>query len=252
MLLLAGEWYRMVPQDAGRASKCFRRALALDPKQELAGNGLIRLLREGGAPDRAIALCREVTSREAGALWAHAGLGFMLLASGEGEAAIPCFQSALRGDPFKARIWEGLGAAYQSQGRITAALKAYTKASELDGGRGYPLLQAGALQLSLGLLEEATQSYEAALKLAPSNPTALLGSAQAAFAVATRSANIGILGTAVKSLWVAEDRALACTAAHPNLATAWKQLGDIRLMWHSVAPPSEPPTSTSSPRRARA
>lgn len=49
----------------------------------------------------------------------------------------------------------------------------------------------------------------------------------------------------MKDLWAAEENVVACTAAHPNLATAWKLLGDIRLQWHTVAPPTEPGPSGS-------
>lgn len=34
-----GEWYRVVRGDPARAGKCFRKALALDPKEDIAGTG---------------------------------------------------------------------------------------------------------------------------------------------------------------------------------------------------------------------
>jgi Flp pilus assembly protein TadD len=88
-----------------------------------SGNGLVRLQRSAGASDRAIALCKEVAGREPRALWAHRSLGFLLLGNGQGDAAVTAFQVALRGDASNARTWEGLGAAYQTLGRLTAALK---------------------------------------------------------------------------------------------------------------------------------
>lgn len=40
-----------------------------------------------------------------------------------------------------AETWEALGAAYERIGRLTAALKAYERAAEVDGTRVYALAQ---------------------------------------------------------------------------------------------------------------
>lgn len=48
----------------------------------------------------------------------------------------------LRSDVRDAAVWEGLGSAYHSLGRFTAALKAYGRALELDGQRLFSLIQA--------------------------------------------------------------------------------------------------------------
>jgi hypothetical protein len=44
-------------------------------------------------------------------------------------------------------------------------------------------------------------------------------------------------GAAKVALESAEVHAKACTVGYPNLATAWKLLGDIRLQAHAVTPP---------------
>jgi hypothetical protein len=57
-----GEWYRVVPGDAGRAGKCFRRAITLDPKEEVAGGCLDGPLK-GDSPgllrDRLLQKCTQ-------------------------------------------------------------------------------------------------------------------------------------------------------------------------------------------------
>lgn len=50
-------------------------------------------------------------------------------------------QAALRMDAEVAETWEALGAAYERIGRLTAALKAYERAVEVDGTRVFALAQ---------------------------------------------------------------------------------------------------------------
>lgn len=71
----------------------------------------------------ALAACSAATQANPAAVWAWRRMGFLRLAIEQPEPAITAFQTALRGGPRHARTWEGLGAAYQALGRLTAALK---------------------------------------------------------------------------------------------------------------------------------
>ena len=88
-----------------------------------AGEGLCGLLRQEGRADTAKALCQEVTGRAPAAVWAWRLLAFYCLEAADYEKAVQCFQTSLRGDVKCAAAWEGLGSAYQSLARLTAALK---------------------------------------------------------------------------------------------------------------------------------
>lgn len=58
-----------------------------------------------------------------------------------------------------------------------------------------PLLpQSGAIHMALGSFAEGTAQYEAALKIAPSHPAALLGAAESLAAAAGMHARQGALG----------------------------------------------------------
>lgn len=81
------------------------------------------MLLQSGDTAAALAACSAATQASPAAVWAWRRLGFLRLATGEPEPAITAFQTALRGRPRHARTWEGLGAAYQALGRLTAALK---------------------------------------------------------------------------------------------------------------------------------
>ncbi len=89
----------------------------------LTGEGLCAMLVQTSNVSAATAACQAIAQAHSGAVWAWRRLGFLRLASGEFEAAITAFQMALRAGPGHARTWEGLGAAYQALGRLTAALK---------------------------------------------------------------------------------------------------------------------------------
>lgn len=81
------------------------------------------MLKDEGRADTAEALCQEVSTRAPAATWAWRRLGFFALDASNFERAVLCFQTALRGDVRHVGSWEGLGSAYQSLARLTAALK---------------------------------------------------------------------------------------------------------------------------------
>jgi predicted TPR repeat methyltransferase len=50
------------------------------------------LLRKAGAEAAAAELCQDICEQYPEAAWAHRQLGFMLLAAGDAERAVTCFQ----------------------------------------------------------------------------------------------------------------------------------------------------------------
>ena len=81
------------------------------------------LLRQAGAFGLAVALCRDIAEQYPEAVWAQRQLGMLLLRQGDAEGVIAALQVGIRGDASHAGAWEGLGAAYQALGRLSAALK---------------------------------------------------------------------------------------------------------------------------------
>jgi hypothetical protein len=65
-----GRFFEEVEHNAEQASRLYKRALALDPAAEVAGEGLCRQLEAGGRPEAALMLCAEVGARAPQALWA--------------------------------------------------------------------------------------------------------------------------------------------------------------------------------------
>ena len=154
----------------------------------------------------------------------------MLIDQKQPSAAIASLQTGLRAAPKDASAWEALGAAYQPLGRLTAALKAYGRAIELDPSRVYSLIQSGNLHLTLGNPLKALESHEAALELDADHPAALLGAAEAHSAIAAVYIHTGALKAAAKELQQAAKLAAQCARKNSCLVAAWKQLGDVLLL----------------------
>jgi len=168
----------------------------------------------------------------------------LLLEQKQPAEAIPALQAALRAKPSDATTWEALGAAYQPLGRLTAALKAYTRSIELDPNRIYSLIQKGNLLLSLGDPSKALFCHESALKLDSTHPAALLGAAEALTSSAGRYIHSGAVKAAGMDLEKAAKLAHLCARKNGNLISAWKQLGDILLLARNAPFPSLKTSST--------
>lgn len=163
----------------------------------------------------------------------------LLIAKPEYAEAVTALQSALRSDPSDASAWEALGASYQPQGRLTAALKAYGRALELEPSRVYSLIQSGNLHLALGTPSKALECHEKALDIDPAHPAALLGAAEALSISAGGNIHVGALTAAAIELDKATAYALQCARSHSTLVSAWKQLGDVLLLHRCAPPPDE-------------
>ena len=87
------------------------------------GEGLWNLLKAEGRTETAQALCQEFSTRAPAADWAWRRLAYFAIEAADYERAVLCFQTALRVDVKHVGSWEGLGSAYQSLARLTAALK---------------------------------------------------------------------------------------------------------------------------------
>ncbi|KXJ08897.1 Tetratricopeptide repeat protein 37 [Exaiptasia diaphana] len=160
-----------------KACRCYQKAFDLDDKNDEAGCYLGDLLTKLDKEDDALKLFSDVTSRAlpGKAKWAWIRLGLYYLKNDHSNEAITCFQSALRGDPKDSQCWECLGESYMSRGSFTAALKAFTRSSELETSSLYSLYQIAAIKQSLCVYQEALEEYQLILDRQPGYVPALKG-----------------------------------------------------------------------------
>lgn len=94
---------------------------------------------------------QEMLEQEPRAAWARLRLGLHHLCLNRPRDAIADLQASLGMEPNSAEAWEALGAAYESVGRLQAALKVYERAVEIDDSRVFALTQV-TIQCYLAVL----------------------------------------------------------------------------------------------------
>lgn len=170
-----------------------------------------------------------------------------------GTASIATFQRALRTEPSRSDLWEGLGEAYRLRGRQTAALKAYRRALDLDHTRVHSAQSAAAIEHQLGDSSASGALFSQAISLSSGHDlSALLGAAEARLSSAQAKLWSGMMGSADGDLSEAERLVemallpLELGSARP-LEASWKLLGDAQLLHSAV---DSLPTKTATAARA--
>ncbi|KAK1259806.1 hypothetical protein QJS04_geneDACA001423 [Acorus gramineus] len=204
-----GYFYASV--DPQRAAKCYQRAVALSPDDFEAGEGLCALLDGQGKESLEIVVCREASERSPRAFWAFRRLGYLLVHQKKWSEAVPSLQHAIRGYPSCADLWEALGLAYQKLGMLTAAIKSYGRAVELDDLKVFALVESGNIHLMLGSFKKGIDHFRLALNIKPHYIAANFGLAFGLLAWSKDCVNSGGFAWAASLLEVAYARCFPWT-----------------------------------------
>ncbi|XP_015779373.1 PREDICTED: tetratricopeptide repeat protein 37-like [Acropora digitifera] len=162
-------------------------------------------------------------------------LGLFHLKHNESTEAITCFQSALRADPKDRHCWECLGEAYMSRGSFKAAMKAFTKATELDPTSLYCLYQLAAIKQLLSVHGEAIKEYKLILEMQPDYVPALKGLGETYLNQARSAIEQDLNGKAVDCVLEAITVLAQAIKYKPGLSCLWKLLGDCCTIIHPIA-----------------
>uniref|UniRef100_A0A6V7QSG7 Tetratricopeptide repeat protein SKI3 n=1 Tax=Ananas comosus var. bracteatus TaxID=296719 RepID=A0A6V7QSG7_ANACO len=225
-----GHFYGRVAADAQRASKCYQRAVTLNPrilKQE--SEGLCDLLDGEGKESLVIAVCKEASDKSPKAFWA--------------------FRRSIKVDcqrQYKvfSMQYEALGLAYHRLGMFTAAIKSYGRAIELEGSRIFALVESGNIQLMLrsfrkvrlSLVYLRVEQFSSALETVPNNLAAQFGLASGLLGWSRQCITSGAFGWGATLLKEAAEAAKACTSLSGNQYSAWKLQGDIQIAYAKCFP----------------
>ncbi|XP_056022044.1 SKI3 subunit of superkiller complex protein-like [Ostrea edulis] len=193
-----GRFYTEVQRDRVKGKRCFQKAFDLDGNNDRAGEALCDLMNELGEEEDAFQLLLSVTSKASAGCckWAWLRLGLYQVKHDTTSVAISSFQSALRADPKDPHVWECLAEAYYKRGSYTAALKAFTKASELNPNSVYSLYMIACIKQTLRMLTEAIEEYRLILKDAPNYVPALKGMGETYVLLAKHHLSEGFNGRA--------------------------------------------------------
>ena len=164
----------MIHQAQGRpreALPLLRAALAERPDSAIYHNNLANTLLALGRAEAAEAAYREAVRLDPDYENAQLNLGALLRGQGRIADAIACYERAVALAPDRAGTFNDLDALYQLEARVELALAAFDRALELDATLGEAHFNRGKLLADLGRFEEARDSLERAMALAPSLAT---------------------------------------------------------------------------------
>ncbi|OAE29695.1 hypothetical protein AXG93_509s1480 [Marchantia polymorpha subsp. ruderalis] len=235
-----GHCYNRLAGDTQRAIRCYQKAVNLNLEDEEAGEALCDLLDCGGQEVLEVDICRGASQKSRRAFWAWRRLGLLQVFHKEWSEAVPNLQHALRGYVTDGDLWEALGLAYQHLGMLTAALKAYGRATSLgDIPSLFALLQTGNILLLLGSYEKATDAFREALQQDSGHVGALCGLAAAILGCARKCMSIGAFAWSASLGKDALELLRLSIPCCSNIGAFWKLLGDLEVTYAQALPCEE-------------
>ncbi len=197
------------------AEALLRRCLEVDPDSPHAhfalGVALLRLKRVAEAAQA----FRGAHERDPGHLPALVNLGTALAELGRREEAAEALERALALEPRSADALLSLAILRSEAGDHAAALELAAQAREAGGGRAHFWHTQGVLQLGAGMLDEAIESFQAAVAAQPDHVDALVN-------LGSSLGDVGRPGEAILHF----QRALALERSNAGI---WSNLGLARL-----------------------
>ncbi|XP_055874018.1 tetratricopeptide repeat protein 37-like [Biomphalaria glabrata] len=234
--LYLGYFYRDIQRDKTKARRCFQKAYDLNSASTETGIALVDSLMEEEEQTQCVRILEQATSQAAAghAKWAWLRLGLYQIKQNDFDAAIISLQSALRGDPQDNHVWECLAEAYLQRGSYNAALKAFTKASELDPNSLYCQYKIANIKHVLGEMAMAIIEYKKILEKSPDYVPVLKGVSESLIQLGKH-----------KLLACLDDLAKGCfeeaivfltraAAQRPDLSCIWKLLGDACTLIYPI------------------
>ena len=149
------------------AIRCFRRALALDPRHVYAHSNLGNALRAQGRLDEAAASCERALAVQPHFADALINLGGIRVEQQRMGDAQALYERVLQIDPHRTDAHRNLGLLFRTQGRMKEAIVSYRKA--LESAPGLAVLHselAGTLR-DFGDFAAAVAAYRKALDIDP-------------------------------------------------------------------------------------
>jgi superkiller protein 3 len=132
----------------------------------------------------------------------------------------------LRNSPRDVHAWVGLGEAYASSGRYSAALKSFARAETLDRTKWYPQYILGNVQKDVLEYDLACETFRKIMKEHPTEFVVALALSRTLIAWAYGSLRSGYFSRSVELATQGVNVALRLVNDHQELSEAWKLIGD--------------------------
>uniref|UniRef100_A0A8C7ZSN2 SKI3 subunit of superkiller complex n=1 Tax=Oryzias sinensis TaxID=183150 RepID=A0A8C7ZSN2_9TELE len=232
-----GHYYREVAGDRGRAQGCYKKAFELNGDDNESGAASVDLSIEQGDMETALRILQSVTEKATpgSAKWAWMRRGLYYLKVEQHQQAVADLQAALRADPEDWVCWECLGEAYLKRRSFTAALKAFSRAHQLQPSSIYSVYQAAAIKQTLGKFKEAAAEYLLITTKQDYVP-ALKGLGECQLSLAKSLMEDCRDGGAIDLIEKAIQNLFRAVQLRPDLSCLWKLLGDASTAVSIVSP----------------
>ena len=236
-----GHHYAVKKATLERATRCYEKAILLEPLESEAGETLFKIYANAGKVDEVVKLCQRVTDAAFGPFmrvvkWAWLGLGRALLSQNKVGPAVDACQAAARAAPDDPHAWQVLGDAYQARGSYIAAINAYGKVIELDDTTIAARFQMATVNGILGNVNEAIDQFEQVVALQSKYLPAHVGLADVWITNAAAQLAEGVHGSAVVGVQEALSALGAAIAINDGYSCVWKLVGDVCSMARALPP----------------
>ncbi|KAG2386234.1 hypothetical protein C9374_002680 [Naegleria lovaniensis] len=223
-------YYQHIEKDEDRCIKCYKKAVSLNPLEEEAGANLGDIYIGKGLLTLAASLFKDATSRNNRAGWAWSKLGFYQQSQNLLDQSIHSFQHALRVSPQDALCWEGLGESYKREGKYLAALKAFSRAIEINPTLVFSLVQSAYIKFQLSEFDNSREIYENVISIDEKYSVAYQGISDVLFKVSKTLYADGLFTQCAHQLIKAQCILLygISKGFGSIMRSIWKSLGDIQ------------------------
>ena len=225
-----GHYYQDIEKDEERCIKCYKKAVLLNPLEDEAGSKLGDIYIKKGQLTLAASLFKDATSRNNRAGWAWSKLGFYQQSQNMLDESILSFQHALRVKPQDALCWEGLGESYKQEGKYLAALKAFSRAIELDPSLVFSMVQSAYIKFQLSEFDDSIDIYEKVISINEKYVVAYKGISEVLFKISKNLFEDGLFTKSVHQLIRAQ-----CVLKYginkgfdTGMRTLWKAIADLQ------------------------
>jgi superkiller protein 3 len=140
----------------------------------------------------------------------------------------------LRASPNDFHSWIGLGEAYASSGRYTAALKVFNRAEQLDGSNWFARYMLANVRRELGELELACDGYREVLALKENELGVLVALSETLLAMAWKCLEKGYYGRSIDSAVECFKAAESVLEKRSDAFNLWKTIGDACMIFSWV------------------
>ncbi|KAG7193284.1 Superkiller protein 3 [Scheffersomyces spartinae] len=231
--------YKDAYNDAARASKCFFKAFELDAIEISSAKCLVEDFTAKNQWDVAEIICQRIIESERSRRfllsvnnededksWPYRVLGCSALNKQDDAKAIEWFQAALRMTSMDLECWIGLGEAYSSCGRLDAASKVFTFASEKSPDSWIIKYMLGKVQCDMGEYDIGQAILFEALELAPKENVVLAAIYESLLASSKYLVQGNFFGRATEAIIQAIDYIYQSVLIDLKSQMLWKALGD--------------------------